>query len=182
MCGWSSSAFVIFPSPTFLSVRFASIFFLIYLRRREPVSFVKQIIRSIHCTPTQTFSTHINPKVCASHKRMSTSNNNNNVNGACSIGTAPGRQQIRYNTPIPEVKLILVGDGNVGKQEYIEALKKNNQFLTKNAYQYSSMMRDTTEKPRHADTLGVDIHSLLLYTNRGPIRYNIWISSCQEVT
>jgi hypothetical protein len=63
---------------------------------------------------------------------------------------------------IPEFKLILVGDGGVGKTTFVR------RHLT-----------GEFEK-RYVATLGVEVHPLLFHTNRGQIKFNVWDTAGQE--
>ncbi|GKY90482.1 hypothetical protein MPSEU_000022000 [Mayamaea pseudoterrestris] len=63
---------------------------------------------------------------------------------------------------VPEFKLILVGDGGVGKTTFVK------RHLT-----------GEFEK-KYVATLGVEVHPLLFHTNRGPIRFNCWDTAGQE--
>jgi GTP-binding nuclear protein Ran len=63
---------------------------------------------------------------------------------------------------VPEFKLILVGDGGVGKTTFVK------RHLT-----------GEFEK-KYVATLGVEVHPLLFHTNRGPIRFNVWDTAGQE--
>ena len=62
----------------------------------------------------------------------------------------------------PEFKLILVGDGGVGKTTFVK------RHIT-----------GEFEK-KYVATLGVEVHPLLFYTNRGPIKFNVWDTAGQE--
>lgn len=63
---------------------------------------------------------------------------------------------------VPEFKLILVGDGGVGKTTFVK------RHLT-----------GEFEK-KYVATLGVEVHPLIFYTNRGPIKFNVWDTAGQE--
>lgn len=65
---------------------------------------------------------------------------------------------------IPEFKLILVGDGGVGKTTFVK------RHLT-----------GEFEK-KYVATLGVEVHPLVFHTNRGPIKFNVWDTAGQEVS
>jgi len=65
---------------------------------------------------------------------------------------------------IPEFKLILVGDGGVGKTTFVK------RHLT-----------GEFEK-KYVATLGVEVHPLIFHTNRGPIKFNVWDTAGQEVS
>lgn len=62
----------------------------------------------------------------------------------------------------PEFKLILVGDGGVGKTTFVK------RHLT-----------GEFEK-KYVATLGVEVHPLIFHTNRGPIKFNVWDTAGQE--
>lgn len=64
---------------------------------------------------------------------------------------------------MPEFKLILVGDGGVGKTTFVK------RHLT-----------GEFEK-KYVATLGVEVHPLVFHTNRGPIKFNVWDTAGQEV-
>mmetsp|Transcript_13475 Transcript_13475/g.13040 ORF Transcript_13475/g.13040 Transcript_13475/m.13040 type:complete len:215 (+) Transcript_13475:97-741(+) len=64
--------------------------------------------------------------------------------------------------PIPEFKMILVGDGGVGKTTFVR------RHLT-----------GEFEK-RYVATLGVEVHPLKFFTNLGPIQFNVWDTAGQE--
>mmetsp|Transcript_2120 Transcript_2120/g.2882 ORF Transcript_2120/g.2882 Transcript_2120/m.2882 type:complete len:218 (+) Transcript_2120:95-748(+) len=62
----------------------------------------------------------------------------------------------------PEFKLILVGDGGVGKTTFVK------RHLT-----------GEFEK-KYVATLGVEVHPLTFHTNRGPVKFNVWDTAGQE--
>ena len=64
----------------------------------------------------------------------------------------------------PEFKLILVGDGGVGKTTFVK------RHLT-----------GEFEK-KYVATLGVEVHPLNFHTNRGAIKFNVWDTAGQEVS
>ncbi|RLN98699.1 hypothetical protein BBJ28_00018741, partial [Nothophytophthora sp. Chile5] len=76
---------------------------------------------------------------------------------------------------VPEFKLILVGDGGVGKTTFVkrhltgEFEKKYIGMLTMRAVLYCITA-----------TLGVEVHPLTFHTNFGPIRFNCWDTAGQE--
>ncbi|KAG5179925.1 GTP-binding nuclear protein Ran [Tribonema minus] len=63
---------------------------------------------------------------------------------------------------MPEFKLILVGDGGVGKTTFVK------RHLT-----------GEFEK-KYVATLGVEVRPLVFHTNRGPIKFNVWDTAGQE--
>jgi len=67
------------------------------------------------------------------------------------------------NDGIPEFKLVLVGDGGVGKTTFVK------RHLT-----------GEFEK-KYVATLGVEVHPLLFHTSRGPLRFNVWDTAGQEL-
>ena len=62
----------------------------------------------------------------------------------------------------PEFKLILVGDGGVGKTTFVK------RHLT-----------GEFEK-KYVATLGVEVHPLEFHTNRGKLKFNVWDTAGQE--
>jgi GTP-binding nuclear protein Ran len=65
---------------------------------------------------------------------------------------------------VPEFKLILVGDGGVGKTTFVK------RHLT-----------GEFEK-KYVATLGVEVHPLTFHTNRGAMKFNVWDTAGQEVS
>jgi hypothetical protein len=76
-----------------------------------------------------------------------------------------GHKQLHQQTDqgAPEFKLILVGDGGVGKTTFVK------RHLT-----------GEFEK-KYVATLGVEVHPLTFHTNRGAIKFNCWDTAGQEV-
>eukprot|EP01034_Spumella_vulgaris_P023177 gene23177-29371_t len=66
------------------------------------------------------------------------------------------------DSAIPEFKLILVGDGGVGKTTFVK------RHLT-----------GEFEK-KYVATLGVEVYPLKFYTSCGPIQFNVWDTAGQE--
>ncbi|KAK5583389.1 hypothetical protein RB653_004982 [Dictyostelium firmibasis] len=60
------------------------------------------------------------------------------------------------------IKLVLVGDGGVGKTTFVQ------RHLTGEF------------EPRYIPTLGVSVHALIFYTNFGKIHFNVWDTAGQE--
>ena len=63
----------------------------------------------------------------------------------------------------PEFKLILVGDGGVGKTTFVKR-HKTGEF-----------------EKRYVATLGVEVHPLTFFTNRGALKFNVWDTAGQEM-
>lgn len=63
---------------------------------------------------------------------------------------------------VPEFKLILVGDGGVGKTTFVK------RHIT-----------GEFEK-KYVATLGVQVYPLKFYTNMGLIQFNVWDTAGQE--
>jgi len=64
--------------------------------------------------------------------------------------------------PVATFKLVMVGDGGVGKTTFIKR-----------------HISGEFEK-RYIATLGVEVHPLIFYTNRGVMRFNVWDTAGQE--
>ncbi|CAH1801317.1 unnamed protein product [Owenia fusiformis] len=64
--------------------------------------------------------------------------------------------------PVAIFKMVLVGDGGVGKTTFVK------RHLT-----------GEFEK-KYVATLGVEVHPLTFHTTRGPIRFNVWDTAGQE--
>lgn len=63
---------------------------------------------------------------------------------------------------VPEFKLVLVGDGGVGKTTFVKR-HKSGEF----------------EKVYHA-TVGAEVHPMPFNTSRGKIIFNVWDTAGQE--
>lgn len=70
------------------------------------------------------------------------------------------QQQQKQN--IPTFKLLLVGDGGVGKTTFVKR-HKTGEF-----------------EKKYIATVGVEVHPMVFYTNRGPITFNVWDTAGQE--
>jgi len=57
---------------------------------------------------------------------------------------------------IPEFKLVLVGDGGVGKTTFVK------RHIT-----------GEFEK-KYIATMGASVHPMTFYSNHGPIKFNVW--------
>ena len=79
----------------------------------------------------------------------------------CSLSNAcpPSPQAAAQGAP--EFKLILVGDGGVGKTTFVK------RHLTGEFHE------------KYVPTLGVEVHQLLFHTNRGPVKFNCWDTAGQ---
>ena len=88
--------------------------------------------------------------------------NNTSSTHALMHATATGIPTQLNKQKIPELKLVLVGDGGVGKSEFI-----------------SRFIWGDFDKTYNPTTEAV-IHSIVVYTNRGPIRINVWKTTGQE--
>jgi len=86
-------------------------------------------------------------------------NNNNNNQNQFQMNQ-PNQQQNRQN--VPQFKLVLVGDGGVGKTTFVKR-HKSGEF-----------------EKKYVATLGVEVHPLTFYTSLGPIIYNCWDTAGQE--
>ena len=75
--------------------------------------------------------------------------------------TQQNKQQAQQQQ-IPEFKLILVGDGGVGKTTFVK------RHLT-----------GEFEK-KYVATLGAEVHPLVFHTSMGPIKFNVWDTAGQE--
>ena len=62
----------------------------------------------------------------------------------------------RFQAQVPEFKLVLVGDGGVGKTTFAKR-RLTGEF-----------------EKKHAATIGVEVHPLMFHANRGPIKFNAW--------
>jgi GTP-binding nuclear protein Ran len=70
--------------------------------------------------------------------------------------------QIKNMKPQATFKLVLVGDGGVGKTTFVK------RHLT-----------GEFEK-KYIATRGVNVNPIIFYTNHGPIQFNIWDTAGQE--
>jgi len=73
----------------------------------------------------------------------------------------PSNQQMQQQN-IPQFKLVLVGDGGVGKTTFVKR-HKSGEF-----------------EKKYVATLGVEVHPLTFYTSLGAIIYNCWDTAGQE--
>lgn len=63
---------------------------------------------------------------------------------------------------VPEFKLVLVGDGGVGKTTFVKR-HKTGEF-----------------EKQYIATLGVEVHPMPFFTNHGQIKFNVWDTAGQE--
>jgi len=66
------------------------------------------------------------------------------------------------NNAVPKFKLVLVGDGGVGKTTFVKR-HKTGEF-----------------EKRYIATMGVEVHPLSFHTNLGPVVFNVWDTAGQE--
>lgn len=99
---------------------------------------------------------------------------------------------MQADSAIPEFKLILVGDGGVGKTTFVkrhltgEFEKKyvgeyfdciwNERFLFSKSYLLTCLDLPFS----YTATLGVEVYPLKFYTSCGPIQFNVWDTAGQE--
>ncbi|RLN86733.1 hypothetical protein BBJ28_00012238, partial [Nothophytophthora sp. Chile5] len=79
---------------------------------------------------------------------------------------------------VPEFKLILVGDGGVGKTTFVKR-HLTGEFEKKYVDWYADHACRILLYCITA-TLGVEVHPLTFHTNFGPIRFNCWDTAGQE--
>jgi GTP-binding nuclear protein Ran len=85
------------------------------------------------------------------------------------------------NESAPEFKLILVGDGGVGKTTFVKR-HLTGEFEKKYVGEYSKAFKHSKQRspadhalyPLFTATLGVEVHPLIFHTNRGAIKFNCW--------
>lgn len=82
--------------------------------------------------------------------------------GASLPGVLPVPAPVEDPKAIPEFKLVIVGDGGVGKTTFVK------RHLTGEF------------ERRYIATVGVEVHPMIFYTNHGPIRFNVWDTAGQE--
>jgi len=86
-------------------------------------------------------------------------NNNNTNNNNNNNQFDPSKLD---KSKIPQFKLVLVGDGGVGKTTFVKR-HKSGEF-----------------EKKYVATLGCEVHPLTFFTNLGPIIYNVWDTAGQE--
>ena len=72
--------------------------------------------------------------------------------------------------PVAEFKLVLVGDGAVGKTTFVKRHRTGE--FEKKYVGIPNFLKIATQ--------GVDVSSCMFYTNHGPIKLNIWDTAGQE--
>jgi len=80
----------------------------------------------------------------------------------CSVLTIFFVRKLPPMHQVPTFKLILVGDGAVGKTTFVKR-HRTGEF-----------------EKKYVATLGVEVHPLSFYTNFGPICFNVWDTAGQE--
>eukprot|EP00977_Amphora_coffeiformis_P008810 scaffold1992_cov187-Amphora_coffeaeformis.AAC.28 len=70
-----------------------------------------------------------------------------------------GYQVIVDNVPTPQFKVLLIGDGGVGKEAYLKRLHSCGRFLG----------------TLHVAVCDVTVYKFCFFTNRGPIVFNVWL-------
>lgn len=76
---------------------------------------------------------------------------------------------------------MLVGDGGTGKTTFVKR-HLTGEFEKKYVGEYTlrSLVGLVDILPSCTATLGVEVHPLVFYTNRGAIRFNVWDTAGQE--
>ncbi len=74
----------------------------------------------------------------------------------------PNQQAAQGQQPVGEFKLVLIGDGGVGKTTFVK------RHLT-----------GEFEK-KYIATLGVEVHPMPFHTNKGLFKFNVWDTAGQE--
>ena len=70
--------------------------------------------------------------------------------------------RIRYKF-MPEFKILLHGDGGVGRQTWVQKLQEHEAVIAK--------------EPKYVTTLSVTVYPFIVLTQHGPIGFNVWIAS-----
>jgi GTP-binding nuclear protein Ran len=78
------------------------------------------------------------------------------------FGAPQQQQQPTQQQQAPQFKLVLVGDGGVGKTTFVKR-HKSGEF-----------------EKKYVATLGVEVHPLKFFTNLGMIIFNVWDTAGQE--
>lgn len=86
----------------------------------------------------------------------------NNVKITQTVSTHVPQTLTRAGQDMQEFKLVLIGDGGVGKTSFVT--------------RFHTGGFDT----RYFPTYGVNIHSVVIHMNTGPIKFNIWDTGGQE--
>jgi len=76
--------------------------------------------------------------------------------------TTTGATPKQDDSKIPKFKVILVGDGGVGKTTFVKR-HRTGEF-----------------EKKYVATMGVEVHPLRFYTNLGPVIFNCWDTAGQE--
>lgn len=83
---------------------------------------------------------------------------------------------LQSQAPVAEFKLIMVGDGGVGKTTYVKR-HLTGEFEKKYIGKKSKILYFTIN---FIATQGVEVSSITFFTNHGPIKFNIWDTAGQE--
>ena len=114
---------------------------------------------------------------------------NNNSKNFNNNQNQPNQQMNRQN--VPQFKLVLVGDGGVGKTTFVKRHKSGefekkyvgklmkHKFSLRTPLIYLSL-HSINKYLQYLATLGVEVHPLTFYTSLGPVTYNCWDTAGQE--
>lgn len=81
----------------------------------------------------------------------------------------------------PQFKLLLVGDGGVGKTTFVKRhLTVTLRILIAIAQASLILFGQGEFEKKYIATVGVEVHPLLFHTNRGPLVFNVWDTAGQE--
>lgn len=75
---------------------------------------------------------------------------------------------------VPEFKLVLVGDGGVGKTTFVKR-HLTGEFEKKYIATLGNLFNLTK-----LNQIGVEVHPMVFTTNHGPIKFNVWDTAGQE--
>jgi len=82
--------------------------------------------------------------------------------GSAMASSTTSKPQDSKQQQIPKFKLLLVGDGGVGKTTFVKR-HKTGEF-----------------EKKYVATMGVEVHPIPFHTNLGPIIFNCWDTAGQE--
>lgn len=88
---------------------------------------------------------------------------------------------LKQQATVPEFKLILVGDGGVGKTTFVKR-HLTGEFEKKYVGKcfFHGYCNDDFDFLFFVATLGVEVHPLDFHTNHGKIKFNVWDTAGQE--